>query len=66
MKIRSHFKHNIFLIDEAGHLLEHLGGTDDYLMAAELYEVAVKPGARVRGDARSRHAGVHRCWFREV
>jgi hypothetical protein len=50
IKIRRHFKHNIFLIDEAGHLLEHLGGIEDYLLAAELYEVAVKrwPQARIQ------------------
>jgi len=35
-KLRSHFKHNIFMLDEAGELLEHLGGTEDYLLAAEL------------------------------
>jgi hypothetical protein len=42
MKIRSHFKHNVFMLDEAGDLLEHVGGTEDYLLAAELYEVALK------------------------
>ena len=49
-EIRSHFKHNVFMLDEAGHLLEHLGGIDDYLPAAELYEVAVKrwPKARIQ------------------
>jgi hypothetical protein len=26
MKIRSHFKHNVFMLDEVGNLLEHLGG----------------------------------------
>jgi hypothetical protein len=36
MKITSHFKHNVFMLDEAGELLEHLGGTEDYLLAAEL------------------------------
>ena len=41
-KLRSHFKHNIFMLDEAGELLEHLGGTEDYLLAAELYEVTLK------------------------
>ena len=25
MKIISHFKHNVFMVDEAGHVLEHLG-----------------------------------------
>ena len=29
-------------IDDTGEILEHLGGIDDYLLAAELYEVAVK------------------------
>jgi hypothetical protein len=42
MKIRSQFKHNVFMLDEAGNLLEHLGGTEDYLLAAELYEVCLK------------------------
>jgi hypothetical protein len=28
MKIRTHFKHNVFMLDEAGELLEHLGGTE--------------------------------------
>jgi len=42
MKIRNHFKHNVFMLDEAGNLLEHLGGTEEYLLAAELYEVALK------------------------
>jgi hypothetical protein len=36
MKITSHFKHNVFMLDEAGDLLEHLGGTEDYLLAAAL------------------------------
>ena len=50
MKIRSQFKHNVFMLDEAGELLEHLGGTEDYLLAAELYEVALKrwPKARIQ------------------
>jgi hypothetical protein len=49
-KLRSHFKHNIFLLDEAGQLLDHLGGAEDYLLAAELYEVALKrwPKARLQ------------------
>ena len=49
MNIRSHFKHNVFMLDQAGDLLEHLGGTEDYLLAAELYEVALKrwPNARI-------------------
>ena len=41
-KLRSHFKHTVFMLDEAGELLEHLGGTEDYLLAAALYEVALK------------------------
>jgi hypothetical protein len=50
MKIRSHFKHNVFMLDEVGNLLEHLGGTEDYLLAAELYEVCLKrwPTARIQ------------------
>ena len=50
MKIRTHFKHNVFMLNEAGELLEHLGGTEDYLLAAELYEVAFKrwPKARIQ------------------
>jgi hypothetical protein len=50
MNIRSHFKHNVFMLDQAGDLLEHLGGTEDYLLAAELYEVALKrwPNARIQ------------------
>ena len=50
MKIRSHFNHNVFMLDEAGSLLEHLGGTEDYLLAAELYEVCLKrwPTARIQ------------------
>ena len=49
-KIRTHFKHNVFMLDEAGGLLEHLGGTGDYLLAAELYEAALKrwPNARIQ------------------
>jgi len=49
-KIRSHLKHNVFMLDEAGELLEHLGGTEDYLLAAALYEVALKrwPMARIQ------------------
>jgi len=49
-KLRSHFKHNIFMLDGAGELLEHLGGTEDYLLAAELYEVTLKrwPTARIQ------------------
>ena len=50
MKIRTHFKHNVFMLDEAGELPEHLGGTEDYLLAAALYEVALKrwPKARIQ------------------
>jgi hypothetical protein len=50
VKIRTHFKHNVFMLDEAGELLEHLGGTEDYLLAAALYEVALKrwPKARIQ------------------
>jgi hypothetical protein len=50
MKIRTHFKHNVFMLDEAGNLLEHLGGAEDYLLAAELYEVALKrwPNSRIQ------------------
>jgi hypothetical protein len=50
MKIRSHFKHNLFMLDEAGNLLEHLGGTEDYLLATQLYEVCLKrwPTARIQ------------------
>jgi hypothetical protein len=48
--IRSHFKHNVFMLDEEGDLLEHLGGTEDYLLAAELYEITLKrwPMARIQ------------------
>jgi hypothetical protein len=50
MKSGSHFKHNLFMLDEAGNLLEHLGGTEDYLLAAQLYEVCLKrwPTARIQ------------------
>ena len=50
MKIKSHFKHNVFMLDEVGDLREHLGGAEDYLLAAELYEVALKrwPNARIQ------------------
>ena len=48
MKIRTHFKHNVFMLDEAGDLLEHLGGTEDYQLAAELSEVALKRWPDVR------------------
>jgi|tagenome__1003787_1003787.scaffolds.fasta_scaffold19491974_2 hypothetical protein len=36
--------------DETGELLEHFGGTEDYLLAAELYEAALKrwPKARIQ------------------
>ena len=47
-KIRSQFKHNVFMLDDAGELLEHLGGTEDYLLAAELYEVSLKRWPRTR------------------
>jgi hypothetical protein len=46
--IKSHFKHNLFTVDEAGEILEHVGGIEDYLLAAELYEVAVKRWPMVR------------------
>ena len=50
MKIKSHFKHNVFMLDEIGDLREHLGGAEDYLLASELYEVALKrwPNARIQ------------------
>ncbi len=48
MKIKSHFKHNIFTVEEAEEILEHLGGIEDYLRAAELYEVALKRWPNVR------------------
>ena len=55
MKIRTHFKHNVFMLNEAGELLEHLGGTEDYLLAAELYEVALRrwPEARIQMRGRA-------------
>ena len=28
MNIRSHFRHKVFMLDDAGDLLEHLGGTE--------------------------------------
>ncbi len=39
-----------FMLDEVGDLTEHLGGTEDYLLAAELYEVTLKrwPTARIQ------------------
>ena len=50
MKIRTHLKHNIFMLDETDEIQEHLGGAEDYLLAAELYEVALKrwPMARIQ------------------
>jgi len=50
MKIRTHFRHNVFMLGEAGEFLQHIGGTEDYLLAAELYEVALKrwPKARIQ------------------
>ena len=51
-KLRSHFKHNIFMLDEAGELLEHLGGTEDYLLASELYE-ALADGSNSNETGRS-------------
>ena len=50
MKITSQFKHNVFMLNEAGDLLEHLDGIADYLLAAALYEVALKrwPNARIQ------------------
>ena len=50
-KLRSHFKHNIFMLDGAGELLEHLGGTGKMTCRpAELYEVTLKrwPTARIQ------------------
>jgi hypothetical protein len=49
-KIRTHLKHNIFMLDEADEILEHLGGAEDYLLAAQLYELALKrwPMARIQ------------------
>ena len=28
MNIRSHFRHKVFMLDDGGDLLEHLGGTE--------------------------------------
>jgi hypothetical protein len=38
------------MLDEAGDVREHLGGAEDYLLAAELSEVALKrwPNARIQ------------------
>jgi hypothetical protein len=49
-EIKTHFKHNVFIIDDTGEILEHLGGIEDYLIAAQLYQVAVKrwPKARIQ------------------
>jgi hypothetical protein len=41
MKIKTHFKHNVFIVDDEEDILEHLGGTEDYLLAAKLYECAI-------------------------
>ena len=50
MTVRTHFKHNVFIVDDAENVLEHLGGVEDYLLAAELYEVAIRrlPEARIQ------------------
>ena len=49
MEMRTHFKHNVFMLDKAGELLEHLGGTEDYLLAAELYDrLEAWPKARIQ------------------
>jgi hypothetical protein len=67
VKIRTHFKHNVFMLDEARELLEHLGGTEDYLLAAALYEVALKrwPKARIqmREGARMSMTTSEVWWF---
>jgi hypothetical protein len=41
MKIKTHFKHNVFVVDGEEDILEHLGGIEDYLLAAKLYEAAI-------------------------
>jgi hypothetical protein len=54
------------MLDEAGELLEHLGGTEDYLLAAELWpapgsedtELGVLMELEVRHGEASVYAGV--------
>ena len=48
--IRWHFKHNVFMLDEVEGRLEHLGGAEDYLLAAQLYEASLKrwPSGRIQ------------------
>ena len=48
MKIKAHFKHNVFIVDDAEDILEHLGGIEDYLLAAKLYEAAIRRWPKLR------------------
>jgi hypothetical protein len=60
-KIRTHLKHNIFMLDDADESLEHFGGAEDYLLAAQLYEVALKRWPMARTQMRQ---GSRIVWLR--
>jgi hypothetical protein len=50
MTIKSHFKHNVFMVDDAEDIIEHIGGVEDYLLAAKLYEETIRrwPKSRIQ------------------
>ena len=62
MKTRTHFAHRIDKLDEAGEILEHLAGVEDYMLAEAVRREAIarwpkatiilRQGARVVHDSR--------------
>jgi hypothetical protein len=48
VKNRTHFAHRIDCLDDAGELVEHLAGVEDFELAVATYKAAVCAG-RMRG-----------------
>jgi hypothetical protein len=42
MKDRTYFKRRIDMLDDNGEILEHLAGVDDFMLADDVYEAALK------------------------
>jgi hypothetical protein len=49
VKTRTHFAHRIDRLDDAGELVEHLAGVEDFELAQATYQAAVArwPDARI-------------------
>jgi hypothetical protein len=56
VKNRTHFAHSVDCLDEAGDIVEHLAGVEDFELALATYQAAVKrwPNARIMLRNRAR------------